>query len=102
MRLTAFVPVCLFTCLLAPSAFPSQKTAESAKKTVKVMIVSDTQYGWCRLASCHYERRNFRKIVDLVNDEGFDALIILGDLVESDPRLLRSSHEVRSGFSGKT
>jgi predicted phosphodiesterase len=72
--------VLVIACLL----IPVQASAE------KILITADTQYGWFGTRACAKERASFRKIVDIVNGEKFDALIILGDLADSYPRTRQS------------
>jgi predicted phosphodiesterase len=77
----------IFFCLV----LPLRASAE------KILITSDTQYGWFGTAACNKEREYFRKIIDIVNEEKFDALIILGDLADSYPRT-RISRARQVGF----
>lgn len=52
----------------------------------KILLVGDPQYGWFGNTACKFERQNFQKIVKIVNEEKFDALIVLGDIADSYPK----------------
>jgi predicted phosphodiesterase len=63
----------------------------------KILIVSDTQYGWFGLRGDRKERENFQKIIDLANSGRFEALIILGDMADAYPKTFwRRSRQVRA------
>lgn len=52
----------------------------------KVLLVGDPQYGWFGNPACKFERQNFQKIIKMINEENFDALVILGDMADSYPK----------------
>jgi predicted phosphodiesterase len=67
----------------------------STGSAAKILIVGDPQYGWHGTAACVKERAYFRKIINLVNRYGYDALVILGDLADSYPGMRKRPHQVR-------
>lgn len=79
--------VLVFICLI----FPVPALAE------KILVTGDTQYGWFGMRGDRKERENFRKIVNIINDEKFDAVIVLGDLADSYPKTFwRRSRQIRA------
>lgn len=63
-----------------------QELRGTSRGAGKILIASDPQYGWFGSIACKSERQKFQKIVKIVNEEKFDALVVLGDLADSYPK----------------